>query len=86
MPELGRIIVRNHLEFLHRVLRDLRGDAGTAGVLVKKLFGSIVAIDEELAIAARNLEPFRDLAPVALMLQLGSMLKAQVATLHTSPA
>lgn len=44
----------------------------------------VTAIDDELRLAARGLEPFADLAPVPLMLQLGSMLKAQVATLQTS--
>ncbi len=44
----------------------------------------VVAIDEELRVASRALEPFGSLPPVPLMLQLGSMLKAQVATLQTS--
>jgi hypothetical protein len=44
----------------------------------------VTAIDEELQLAAKSLEPFRTLGPVALMLQLGSMLKMQVATLQTS--
>lgn len=44
----------------------------------------VVAIDEELKVATQGLDPFLDLAPVPLMLQLGSMLKAQVATLQTS--
>jgi octaprenyl-diphosphate synthase len=44
----------------------------------------VVAIDEELEIATRGLDPFMDLPPVPLMLQLGAMLKAQVATLQTS--
>ena len=41
------------------------------------------AIDEELKIATRALEPFAGLAPVPLMLQLVGMLKAQIATLQT---
>lgn len=44
----------------------------------------VLAIDEELEIATRGLDPFINLAPVPLMLQLGGMLKAQVATLQTS--
>jgi octaprenyl-diphosphate synthase len=44
----------------------------------------VTAIDEELQVAARHLEPFNALAPVPLMLQLGSLLKHQVATLQTS--
>jgi octaprenyl-diphosphate synthase len=44
----------------------------------------VTAIDEELQVAARNLEPFSALAPVPLMLQLGSLLKSQVAMLQTS--
>ncbi|MEO6996035.1 MAG: polyprenyl synthetase family protein [Lacunisphaera sp.] len=46
----------------------------------------VVAIDEELRVAASALAPFDSLVPVPLMLQLGSMLKIQVAALQTSAA
>jgi len=48
--------------------------------------GVVRAIDVELTGATVALEPFTQLAPVALMLQLVSMLKAQVATLQTAVA
>lgn len=44
----------------------------------------VVAIDEELQIASSTLTPFESLAPVPFMLQLCSMLKAQVVSLQTS--
>jgi hypothetical protein len=44
----------------------------------------VVAIDEELQTASSHLRPFDSLAPVSFMLQLGGMLKAQVASLQTS--
>ena len=44
----------------------------------------VVAIDDELRLATAALEPFAHLAPVSLMLQLGVMLKVQVASLQTS--
>jgi octaprenyl-diphosphate synthase len=43
--------------------------------------GVIQSIDEELAAAHQALDPFSHLAPVPLMLQLGGMLKVQVAAL-----
>lgn len=43
--------------------------------------GVVRAIDEELAAAAAALAPFAKLAPVPLMLQLGEMLRKQVASL-----
>jgi len=46
--------------------------------------GVVRTIDEELAAAARALEPFASCAPVPLMLQLGKMLKAQVVALQTT--
>ncbi len=45
--EFGREAVGEHLEFLHRILRELAADAGAAGVLVIETVGSIVAIGEE---------------------------------------
>ncbi len=42
------------------------------------------AINDELAVAAKALEPHRSLAPVPLMLQLGSMLQGQVASLQSA--
>jgi octaprenyl-diphosphate synthase len=57
--------------------RQRMAELGIAGRVV-------VAIDEELKIAAGNLEPFGALAPVPLMLQLSTMLKMQVASLQTS--
>jgi octaprenyl-diphosphate synthase len=48
--------------------------------------GVVRAIDFELMGATAALEPFTQLAPVALMLQLVDMLKAQVATLQTAMA
>jgi len=47
--------------------------------------GIVRAIDEELAISAAALKPHAERAPVALMLQLGEMLKAQVASLQAAP-
>ena len=44
----------------------------------------VVAIDEELQVAAGSFEPFGTLPPVPLMLQLSGMLKAQVTALQTS--
>lgn len=46
--------------------------------------GVLRAIDEELAGASLALEAFAQLAPVPLMLQMGEMLKAQVAALQTT--
>lgn len=46
--------------------------------------GVVKAIDEELVLAGRALEPFPSLAPVPLLLQLSGMLKAQVATLQAA--
>jgi len=43
--------------------------------------GVVRAIDEELAAASLALAPYHDLPPVPLMLQLGGMLKMQVAAL-----
>jgi octaprenyl-diphosphate synthase len=43
--------------------------------------GVVRAIDEELAAAGTALAPFAKLAPVPLMLQLGEMLRKQVAAL-----
>jgi octaprenyl-diphosphate synthase len=48
--------------------------------------GVVRAIDGELAAAARALEPFARLAPVPLMLQLGEMLRKQVASLSVPGA
>ncbi len=45
--------------------------------------GVVRAIDDELAVATRALEPFGALAPVPLMLQLRGMLKAQVVALQS---
>lgn len=42
------------------------------------------AIEEELAVATLSLASFRDLPPVSLMLQLGDLLRAQVAALQSS--
>jgi octaprenyl-diphosphate synthase len=47
--------------------------------------GVVEAIDAELAAAARALEPHARLAPVTLMLQLGAVLRAQVAALSVPP-
>lgn len=44
----------------------------------------LLAIEDELTVATRSLAPFQELAPVPLMLQLGSLLKAQVAALQSS--
>ncbi|MDI1320311.1 MAG: polyprenyl synthetase family protein [bacterium] len=44
------------------------------------------AIDDELAAATGALAPHRALAPVPLMLQLGEMLRGQVAALQTAAA
>ena len=44
---LGRKVRGHHLEFLHRVLRNLRGDARSAGVLVVVLLGGIGAVHQE---------------------------------------
>lgn len=46
----------------------------------------VAAIDEELEIAAHSLAPFAQLPPVPLMLQLGSLLKSQVAALQPATA
>ena len=43
--------------------------------------GVVQAIDQELAVAGEALAPFARLAPVPLMLQLGDMLRKQVAAL-----
>ena len=43
----GGEVRRHHLEFLDRILRDLRGDAGAARVLVEKLLGVIDAVHQE---------------------------------------
>jgi hypothetical protein len=48
--------------------------------------GVVRAIDDELAGAIAALEPFTQLAPVALMLQLVGILKTQVAALQTTIA
>lgn len=48
--------------------------------------GVVRAINEELAIAVAALAPFAHLAPVPLMLQLGDMLRKQVAALSASQA
>ena len=48
--------------------------------------GIVRAIDEELAVSVAALAPHADRAPVALMLQLGEMLKAQVASLQAASA
>jgi octaprenyl-diphosphate synthase len=48
--------------------------------------GVVRAIDDELAVATSVLTPYGGLAPVPLMLQLGGMLKGQVAALQTEPA
>ncbi|MBI2497777.1 MAG: polyprenyl synthetase family protein [Opitutae bacterium] len=48
--------------------------------------GVVRAIDEELAAAARALEAYHPLPPVPLLLQLGEMLKRQVAALPARPA
>jgi octaprenyl-diphosphate synthase len=47
--------------------------------------GVVRAIDNELAAASQALEPYRGLAPVPLMFQLGEMLRGQVATLQAAP-
>jgi len=57
--------------------RQRMAELGIAGRVV-------AAIDEELGVAVRALEPFAGLAPVPLMLQLGALLKNQVAALQTS--
>ena len=44
------------------------------------------SVEEELAAATGALRDFRQLAPVPLMLQLGEMLKGQVAALQAAPA
>lgn len=46
--------------------------------------GVVRAIDEELAVAAAALTPFARLAPVPLMIQLGEMLRKQVAALSVT--
>ena len=51
--ELGREAVGEHLEFLHRVLRELAADARAAGVLVVETVGGVVAVREE-GIARRD--------------------------------
>jgi hypothetical protein len=43
--------------------------------------GVVRAIDDELAVAEKALGSFTRLAPVPLMLQLGDMLRKQVAAL-----
>ncbi len=48
--------------------------------------GVVRAIDEELAAANQALEPYGSLPPVPLMLQLGTMLKMQVAALPAGVA
>ena len=45
--ELGREAVGQHLEFLHRVLRNLAADARAAGVLVVEAVGRVVAVRQE---------------------------------------
>ncbi len=50
---LSRVVRREHLKLLHGVLRDLRGDASAAGVLVVILLSGIAAVDQE-GIAARD--------------------------------
>src|SRR6185437_9350743 len=50
---LGRYVGRYHLEFLHGVLRDLRGNACAAVVLDVVLLGGIVAIQKKV-IAVRH--------------------------------
>ncbi len=45
--EFSRIAVADHLEFLHGIFRDLRGDTGTAGVLAIETVGGVVAVGEE---------------------------------------
>jgi len=47
--------------------------------------GVAQAIDDELAAAAQALDPYRGLAPVLLMFQLGEMLRGQVAALQATP-
>ena len=42
------------------------------------------AIEDELACARAALKPYADLAPVPFMLQLGDMLRHQVAVLETA--
>lgn len=46
--------------------------------------GVVTAINDELAAATRALEPHARLAPVPLMLQLGTMLQGQVVALQTA--
>jgi len=46
--------------------------------------GVVRAIDDELAAAGEALAPFRQLAPVPLMLQLSEMLQKQVTVLSAS--
>ena len=46
--------------------------------------GVVSAIDAELAVASQALAPFAGLAPVPLMLQLGEMLRKQVAALSAT--
>ena len=54
--ELGREAVGQHLEFLHRVLRELRADTGAAGVLVVVLIGGVDAVDQEAVPAGHAAE------------------------------
>ena len=42
-----REVRRQHLKLLHGILRNLRSDAGTSGVLVKVLLGRVAAIEQE---------------------------------------
>ena len=44
---LGGGVGGNHLELLHGILRDLRGDARASRVLVVVLLGGVVAVDQE---------------------------------------
>src|SRR5208337_1035182 len=46
----------DYLEFLHRVGRDLRLDAGSSRVLVVELLGIIVAVQQEGVVAGHAAE------------------------------
>src|SRR5206468_3027602 len=47
VSELRRVVVGHNLKLLHGVLRNLRRDARSAGVLVVILIGRIVSIRQE---------------------------------------
>ena len=55
-PILGGIILGDNLELLYGILRDLRLNACAPGVFVVKLFGVVVAIEQERVVAGHAAE------------------------------